>query len=297
MYCFAFVSARRSDGMFAVQGLVSLLKVLLVVPLCAAGIGARGIVVAWSASAVIGVALGAFWLLPRLRLGSTPAVLRGRGRHAKGGGAPRHEPRRTERVWIWHLIGQHLTSVGGQMTPLVLPILVVLRLGPRLNAYFYITWMIGSIFFMVSPAISQALFAESVRTGTGLRGAVVKAFRVTSFLLLPTMLLMIAGGRLILGIFGHAYVSSGYGLLVLLAFSAMPDAVSNIAVAACRATGRLAYSAAINLGLLLVTAAAAWWLMPSLGLFGIGLGWLGAQTLGALASIPAFRNMDGRAAA
>jgi O-antigen/teichoic acid export membrane protein len=92
-------------------------------------------------------------------------------------------------------------------------------------------------------------------------------------------------------------VSSGYGLLVLLAFSAIPDAVSNIAVAACRATGRLAYSAAINLGLLLVTAAAAWWLMPSLGLFGIGLGWLGAQTLGALASIPAFRNMDGRAAA
>jgi O-antigen/teichoic acid export membrane protein len=297
MYCFAFVSARRADGMFAVQGLVSLVKVLLVIPLCAAGMGARGIVVAWSASAVIGVALGAFWLLPRLRLGSMPVIFRGRGRHASNARPPSRETRGAERVWIWHLIGQHLTSVGGQMTPLVLPILVVLRLGARLNAYFYITWMIGSVFFMVSPAISQALFAESVRAGTPLRGAVAKAFRVTSFLLLPTMLVMIAGGRLILGIFGSAYVSSGYGLLVLLAFSAMPDAVSNIAVAACRATGRLAYSAAINLGLLLVTAVAAWCLMPSLGLFGIGLGWLGAQLLGALASIPAFRNTEGKAAA
>jgi hypothetical protein len=283
--------------MFAVQGLVSLVKVGLVIPLCAAGFGAHGIVVAWSASALIGVALGAFWLLPRLRLGSTPAIFRGRGRHARDGGMPGQEPLTTERVWIWHLIGQHLTSVGGQMTPLVLPILVVLRLGARPNAYFYITWMIGSVFFMVSPAISQALFAESVRTRTSLSGAVAKAFRITAFLLLPTMLVMIAGGRLILGIFGHAYVSSGYGLLVLLAFSAMPDAVSNIAVAACRATGRLAYSAAINLGLLIVTATAAWCLMPSLGLFGIGLGWLGAQVLGALASLPAFRNMDGRAAA
>ena len=297
MYCFAFVSARRADGMFAVQGLVSLVKVLLVIPLCAAGIGARGIVTAWSASAVIGVVLGAFWLLPRLGLGSTPAIFLGQGRHARGRGIQRPEPRRTERVWIWHLIGQHLTSVGGQLTPLLLPILVVLRLGARVNAYFYITWMIGSIFFMVSPAISQALFAESVRAGTSLRGAVLKAFQITSYLLLPTMLVIIAAGRLILGIFGHAYVSSGYGLLVLLAFSAIPDAVSNIAVAACRATGRLAYSAAINLGLLVVTATAAWCLMPSLGLFGIGLGWLGAQLLGALASLPVLRNLDRRAAA
>jgi O-antigen/teichoic acid export membrane protein len=296
MYCFAFVSARRADGMFAVQGLVSLVKVLLVIPLCAAGIGARGIVTAWSASAVIGVALGALWLLPRLGLGGLPAIFGGHGRHARNRGVQRPEPRRAERVWVWHLVGQHLTSVGGAMTPLLLPILVVLRLGARLNAYFYITWMVGSIFFMVSPAISQALFAESVRAGTSLRGAVAKAFRVVSYLLLPSMLLMIVGGRLVLGFFGHAYVSSGYGLLVLLAVSAIPDAVSNIAVAACRATGRLAYSAAVNLGLLLVTATASWCLMPRLGLLGIGFGWLGAQLLGALASLPAFRNLDRRAA-
>jgi O-antigen/teichoic acid export membrane protein len=212
-----------------------------------------------------------------------------RARHAR--------PSRRRSDYVSHLVGQHLTSVGGQMTPLLLPILVVVRLGAGSNAYFYITWMIGSVFFMVSPAISSALFAESVRTGTSLRSAVVKAFRVTSFLLLPAMLVMIAGGKLILGIFGHAYVSAGYGLLILLAISAMPDAVSNIAVAACRATGRLVYSAAINLGLLVVTATAAWFLMPRLGLFGIGIGWLCAQLLGALASVPAFRNMDRRASA
>src|ERR1700724_2868414 len=98
------------------------------------------------------------------------------------------------------------------MTPLLLPVLVVARLGAGSNAYFYITWMIGSVFFMVSPSVSNALFAESVRAGSGLRATVGKALRVTSFLLAPAIVVMVAGGKLILGIFGHAYVSAGYGL-------------------------------------------------------------------------------------
>ena len=77
-------------------------------------------------------------------------------------------------------------------------------------------------------------------------------------------------------------------MLILLAVSAAPDAVSNIAVAICRVTHRLAYSAALNLGILIVTLAAAWILMPSLGIAGVGVAWLGAQILGAIASLPAY---------
>jgi O-antigen/teichoic acid export membrane protein len=183
------------------------------------------------------------------------------------------------------------------MTPLLLPILVVARLGAGHNAYFYITWMIGSVFFMVSPSISQALFAESVRYDSGLHQTVMKAFRIASFLLIPAMVAMVLGGKLILAIFGQAYVGAGYGLLVLLAISAVPDAVSNIAVAVCRATNRLAYSAAINLASLFVAVAGAWVLMPRFGLLGVGVSWLAAQVLAALACIPVFLNLDGRAAA
>ena len=294
MYCAAFVAARRADGIFAVQGLISVFKVLLVVPLCAAGLGAPGIVVAWVASSVIGAAASAFWLLPRIGPAATSAEATGerRGRRARHARLPR---KRAD--YVWHLVGQHLTSVGGQLTPLLLPVLVVARLGAGSNAYFYITWMIGSVFFMVSPSISQALFAESVRYDAGLRPTVVKAFRIASLLLIPAMVAMVAGGKLILAIFGRAYVSAGYGLLVLLAISAMPDAVSNVAVAICRATNRLGYSASINLGILVFTVVSAWLLMPRFGLLGVGIGWLAAQVLGALACIPAFLKLDGKAAA
>jgi O-antigen/teichoic acid export membrane protein len=299
MYGSAFIAARRADGLLVVQGLVSLLKVALLLPACTIGFGAPGIVAAWVISALIGVAAGALWLLPGLRLGWQPrhAVRRAapvrRDWQAAAARTAAGEPLRGA-SYAWHLVGQHLTSVGGQVTPLVLPILVVLRLGVRPNAYFYITWMVGSVFFMVSPSISSALFAESVRTGAGLRAVTGRAFRVTLFLLVPAIVVMVACGRLILGIFGHAYVSAGYGLLVVLAASALPDAVSNIAVTVCRATGQLGFSVLLNVGILVTTVAAAWLLMPRYGLLGAGLGWLAAQSLGAAVSVPAYLNLGAR---
>ena len=73
--------------------------------------------------------------------------------------------------------------------------------------------------------------------------------------------------------------------------SALPDAVSNIAVAVCRATNRLGYSVAINIGILVTTVTSSWLLMPRLGLLGVGVSWLGAQLLGAIASIPAYLDL------
>jgi O-antigen/teichoic acid export membrane protein len=186
------------------------------------------------------------------------------------------------------LIGQHLTSVGGAVTPLVLPVVVVLRLGVTANADFYIAWMIGSVFFLVSPSIAAAVFAEGVRVGTDVRQVIARALRISSVLLIPAMALMIVGGKVILGLFGPNYARTGYGLLIILAISAIPDAVSNVAVALCRITLRLGYSTLLNLGILFVTLAGAWVLMPMLGIMGAGLAWLVAQILGAVASLPAY---------
>jgi O-antigen/teichoic acid export membrane protein len=354
LFSAAFIAARRGDGLLTIQTLVSVVKLLLVLPIAAIGAGSLGIVAAWVGSALLGVVVGAAWLLPRLRLGRRPdgpanhRIAPGRlaadsfpssrlspasrpgpaSRLGPAGrpGPPRppsppgldltttlpllalNEPRpyrgprhrqssRTNTFSFRRLIGQHLTSVGGAVTPLLLPIEVVLRLGVAPNAYFYITWMIGSIFFMVSPAIAASLFAESVRLESGLRKVVAKSFRVTALLLIPAMVVIVAGGKLILGLFGAVYAREGYGLLILLAISAVPDAVSNIAVAIFQSTGRLNYSSSLNIGILVVTIAAAWFLMPVYGIAGAGIAWLGAQALGAVASFPAFANLGRRVAA
>ena len=290
----AFIAARRAGGLLSIQTAISVTKLLFVVPLAVEDTGAMGLVEAWVASAVLGVGLGAFWLVPRMRLGRTPNSRprrrdpgtldmrprkRRRPRHRRNAVPPNADSMR-------HMLGQHLTSVGGAVTPLILPVLVVIRLGVTLNAYFYITWMMGAAFFMISPSVAQAVFAEGVRTHSNIRALIAKAFRIIAVLLAPAMVVMIVGGRFILGFFGASYAAAGYGLLVILAISAIPDAVSNVAVVVCRISGRLGYSSTLNLGILVMTLVSAWILMPLFGIAGVGMAWLGAQIVGALASLP-----------
>lgn len=292
----AFISARRAGRFLSIQTLVSTAKILLVLPFVGTRVGAMGLVGAWVAAAVLGVGVGVIWLVPRMRLGRRPGP-RPRRRapvtpdlRRRQHGRPRHRralapPSASS---VRHLLGQHLTSTGGALTPLVLPVLVVIRLGVTQNAYFYITEMMGAAFFMVSPSVAQAVFAEGVRARSELRGVVIKALRVIAVLLAPAIVVMISCGKFILGLFGASYATAGYGLLVLLAIAALPDAVSNVAVVICRVRQRLGYSAALNLGILVMTLGGAWFLMPRLGIVGVGVAWLGAQTIGAVASLPAY---------
>jgi O-antigen/teichoic acid export membrane protein len=311
LFCSAFIAARRAGGFLSIQTLVSVAKVLFILPLAIIGAGADGLVGAWTGSAILGVGVGAVWLIPRMRLGGRPSHRPRRGATAVAAAAderlgPYRRPRHrrphappgaayTRHVlYMRRLLGQHLTSVGGAVTPLVLPVLVVLRLGATPNAYFYITWLLGGIFFTVSPSVAAALFAEGVRVRSNLRSVVTRALRVISIMLAPAIVVMIVGGRLILGIFGASYAAAGYELLILLAISALPDAVSNVAVAVLRVTNRLGYSAALNLGILVVTLVGAWFLMPPLGIAGVGVTWLAAQILGAIASLPAYAQIGER---
>jgi O-antigen/teichoic acid export membrane protein len=304
LFCGAFVAARRAGRFLSIQTLISVAKLALLLPLAVAGAGATALVDAWVASSLLGVCAGAGWLIPRMGLGRRPgyrsrrrAAAAARAAATAGPAGERWQARHrragpeTSSQFLRRLAGQHLTSVGAATTPLILPVLVVLRLGVTPNAYFYVTEMVGSAFFLVSPSVSVAIFAEGVRAGADLRDTVIRAFRLITILLTPAIVVMVAGGRLILGLFGASYAAAGYGLLVLLAAAAVPDAVSNIAVAVFRVRRRLGYSSALNLGMLVVTLAGAWVLMPRLGIAGAGVAWLGAQILGAIASLPAFADL------
>ena len=69
LFSSAFIAARRAGRFLSIQALVSAAKVLFVLPLAAVGAGVAGLVEAWVASAVLGVGVGAVWLIPRMGLG------------------------------------------------------------------------------------------------------------------------------------------------------------------------------------------------------------------------------------
>lgn len=177
-------------------------------------------------------------------------------------------------------VGHHLISIGGRMPMYILPVLVAMRLSPVDNAYFYATWMLGGIFFMIAPSIAIALFAEGSHNANAIQRNFRAAVKIIGAMLSPIILIFLFGGHLILGLFGHDYVEHGTTLLLILTISSIPDAITVLYISVMRVRKQLNTAAALNLSMAAGTLALAWFLMPSFGITGAGLGWLIAKVVG-----------------
>jgi O-antigen/teichoic acid export membrane protein len=259
-----FLAARRTDLALVLDTTVSGAKVLSLGAVLLPGATVAVMLIGWLTALAVACAVACLLLLPRLGLGRI-------GRPARALLARRD---------LFAVFGHHLTSVGGLMTPYLLPPLVVYRLDASSNAYFYASWMLGSVFLIVSPAIAASLFAEGARDVATIGVRTRRAFRILAVLLPLPIAVGVLGGRWVLLVFGPDYAHRGYVLLAVLAIAAVPDAVTNVAVAVLRVTGRLRYAAMLNVAMGAVALVGAWVLLPRWGIIGAGVSWLTSQLLG-----------------
>jgi O-antigen/teichoic acid export membrane protein len=70
--------------------------------------------------------------------------------------------------------------------------------------------------------------------------------------------------------------------LLLLTLSAVPDAVTNVAAAVLRVSGRMGLALLLNGGMLVLCIVATWFVLPFTGIMGAGACWLASQTIGAI---------------
>jgi O-antigen/teichoic acid export membrane protein len=263
-----FIAERSSSGLVVRNTFGSLLRIpLLFLPLFLGARSEASLFASWTVAAVLALALGVFILVRRIKPGYRV--------RARGSFNELRDIRRS-------LVGHHLTTIGSILPTWLLPVVVALRLSATESAYFFITWMVCALFFMVSPSVSNAVFAEGSHNPSAVRDAARRSARLIGLLLVFPMAVYLAAGHLILRVFGPAYPAAGYGLLVVLVLSAVPDAVTNVAVAIYRVEGRLRQAAGLNLAMSAMTLAIAWVLLPHVGIVGAGLGWLIAQSAGAL---------------
>lgn len=266
---YLFIAERRSDLMLLRNGVTAVVKLggLAVLEAAVPHAGAIDILITWAVGGLLGTVAGliechvALHRLGRVGLREMPAEL----------GA-----------LIRPSLGHHAISVCGLLPTYLLPVVVTARLGPAENAYFYTTWMIGSAIFMISPAVSQALFAEGSHDRAGLRKLSLRSMRITLLAITAPSAILCAIGGYVLKLFGPGY-TAGYALLVVLVLSAFPDTVSNVAVATLRVRNLLPRAALLNLAIALISLAGAWICTPHLGILGAGEAWLGAQIFGAFA--------------
>ena len=180
------------------------------------------------------------------------------------------------------LAAHHAINLGNLAPLLLLPVLVTARLSTVDTAYFYTAWKVGGLFFMVSPAVASSLFAEGSHATEQVGRRARSSVMVIAALLLPAMVFFVPAGRAVLGIFGSEYARHGYGLLMVLLASAVPDAVTNVYFSVLRVQGRLRFAALLNIAMAGSTLLLAWLLLPSMGIVGGGVAWLLVQIGGSI---------------
>jgi O-antigen/teichoic acid export membrane protein len=189
------------------------------------------------------------------------------------------------RTMVRSLVGHHFINLGGSLPMYVLPLIVTARLGIVPNAWAYIGWMVGSFALVVSPTVSASLFAEGSHDRTTFAQQAQRSLGIITVLFIPVIVAVILLGHEILGVFGGQYARHSYGLVVVLALSAVPDAITNVYVVSLRVDCRLRAAAILNVGMALLAVILAWLLVHPLGVAGIAWAWLFAQSAGSVYAV------------
>jgi O-antigen/teichoic acid export membrane protein len=261
-----FISARRSEGMLARNLTSSVVKL----PIMAAPLllddhpGVLSILISWVLANFVSLCFAYGYYLRRVRPRYKPMTRRGLTLLARSRG---------------RILAHFLTNVGSQTPPFVLPLIVVALVSPQANAYFYLTWSLGSIFLIISPAIAMSLFAEG-SNAQDLVSDTRKSIVFITALLVPVIIGVWVLSHPVLEVFGPEYARQGTTLLRILAVSAIPDAATNIYVSIERVRGRLGRVAALNLGMAAIAVALTAAMVRHDGVSGPGYAWLIAQSAG-----------------
>jgi O-antigen/teichoic acid export membrane protein len=224
---------------------------------------AHTILVAWVASLLVSFGVCA-WLLAR----ATPGF--------------RFRP-----GWIWlsRLRGpvkwDHIATLAIRSPTFVVPILASAIFPPAEVGYMAMSALIGSAFFAVAAAVSNALLAHCADSPERLRAEVRRALRLIGALLVGPVVITCLLAPNVLGFFGADYARYS-SLLVLLLLCTFPDALSNVAVAVLRVQRRLVAVTAVTVTGAAITIGGSWLLMPRLGILGAGWSALASQMIVAI---------------
>ena len=163
---------------------------------------------------------------------------------------------------------------------LVLPLVVINRLGATSAGFFYIAFQLANLTFAVAYAVSQSAFAEGSQPGASFRQVVRRSAALEVVAIGPAVLGMAVLGHEVLGVFGSAYSRHAESTLVALAVSAPVVAAYDWVCVVLRLRRALAQLVVVNVVYAGGTAVFAL-LWAHLGTAWVGLAWLTGNVLAA----------------
>ena len=159
------------------------------------------------------------------------------------------------------------------------------RAGPRLRdprlggeRHFYPVWLITMMFWLAPAAMLSSLLVESSAGHSDFRSDGLRVLKVIGLTVAGPILVLLLAAPLVLLIFGPEYADVGAAPMRLLALSTIPYAVKSYATYLSRYERRMRRVINIEAGAAIPALVLAVILAPVLGLIGLALAVLLAQT-------------------
>lgn len=175
--------------------------------------------------------------------------------------------------------GNYIAGILEIMPNFVLPIIITNMLNTEMTAYFYITWMIAGIIFMIPNSIATSLFAEGSSNEAELTQNIRKYLKFTILLVVSVIVVIFFEGEKMLMLYGNEYSVNGEKLLWSLAISVIPMTFNNIYIAMKRVQKNINAVILANLMITGITLLVSLFTIKILGILGVGIGWLVSQVI------------------
>ena len=229
-----------------------------------------GIFASWGLAISVALAIALFQFLPQAQPGYVPLPT---------------VSKKTVNDMIHFSLGNHIAELLWLAPLLLFPLMVINVLGAKTNAYFYITWIIAQTLFTIPQAISYSLFAEGSHEEGLLRAHTIKSVKLCLLTLLPLIMVLLVLSDKLLLFFGRSYSESGAILLGILALSAIPVTINFISLSVMRVKKNARGVVLASASVACLALGSGYILMTRVGLPGVGLGWIAAQTVVAIAVV------------
>ena len=259
----AFIARRRAKFVLFKNAAAGMVKIVAAIALVAF-LSAFGVIISLGLAIFVTLAVALLWFLPRAQQGYIPIPL---------------VSKKAVKDMTHFSLGNYIAELLWFAPLMLFPLMVVNTLGAETNAYFYIPWAIAQMLFAIPMAVSYSLFAEGSHNEYLLRSNTLKSVKLCLLILVPVIAALFTLSDKLLLLFGNSYCESGTTLLRILAFSTIPVGINYIYLSVLRVEKNITGVILVSASIACTALGAGYILMTSMGLLGVGVGWIATQTL------------------
>jgi O-antigen/teichoic acid export membrane protein len=178
--------------------------------------------------------------------------------------------------------GNYVASLFFLASTTLLPLVVAAEAGAAATAYFYVPWTIATGLQLVALNMTTSFTVEVALDESRLREYCRRVLAQTLRLVVPMTVVAVASATYVLRIFGGAYPQEGAMVLRLLCLATIPNVIIAVGLSVARLQHKGRVVLVIQGTLCILTLGLSVFLLPRLGINGVGVACLASQLAVAL---------------